>query len=202
MWNEKFNRDDYLYGTEPNDFLRVASLILPDEANILCLAEGEGRNATFLAQQGHKVTAMDASEVGLAKAQRLAQANEVEIEIEQADLEHFTMGEQQWDAIVAVFCHLPPKLRSQVSKKIIQGLKPGGFYIAEAYAKAQLQHDTGGPKDPELLIDLAEIQQEMTELNWIHAQQIEREVIEGSGHTGTGWVTQVIGQKPLDSNSE
>lgn len=197
MWNEKYDRDDFFYGTEPNDFLRVASLILPEKAKILSLAEGEGRNACYLAQQGHQVSAVDSSEIGVEKTQLLAQAMQVEINAELADLNDFDLGEQKWDAIIAIFCHLPVELRKNVARKIISALKPGGFYISEVYAKAQLQHQTGGPKDSDLLIDLQEIQQDMPSLNWIHAEQIERQVIEGVGHTGLGWVSQVIGQKPL-----
>lgn len=197
MWNEKFNREDYLYGTEPNDFLRVASFVLNDDSKILCIAEGEGRNACFLAMQGHQVTAMDASEVGLAKAAQLAQANEVQVETLQADLNDFDMGEQQWDAIVAIFCHLPPTLRQKVHSNICKALKPGGYYIKEGYTKHQLKYNTGGPKDPELLLSLAELQQELDGLKWIQACETEREIIEGTGHTGIGCVVQIIAQKPV-----
>jgi protein-L-isoaspartate O-methyltransferase len=197
MWNEKYDRDDFFYGTEPNDFLRVASLILPENAKILSLAEGEGRNACYLAQQGHQVSAVDSSEVALEKAQILAEARDLNIQYQLADLATYDMGIEQWDGIVAIFCHLPPALRQDVADKVVTALKPGGFYISEVYAKDQLQHTTGGPKDPELLIDLVEIQQSMPQLNWVHAQQIERQVIEGEGHTGLGWVSQVIGQKPI-----
>ncbi|WP_044407485.1 class I SAM-dependent methyltransferase [Thiomicrospira microaerophila] len=197
MWNEKYDRDDFLYGTEPNEFLRIASLVLPENANILSLAEGEGRNACYLAQQGHQVTAIDASEVGLEKAQILAEAQNVTITTQLADLNSYDMGTEQWDAIIAIFCHLAPRLRQKVAKQVIKALKPGGFYISEVYAKAQLQHNTGGPKDPDLLIDLVEIQQSMPQFNWIHAEQTEREILEGTGHTGIGWVSQVIAQKPI-----
>jgi 2-polyprenyl-3-methyl-5-hydroxy-6-metoxy-1,4-benzoquinol methylase len=202
MWNEKYDRDDFLYGTEPNDFLRVASLVLPEHAKVLSLAEGEGRNACYLAQQGHQVTAVDSSEIGLEKAQLLAEVKQVAITTQLADLNDFDLGEEKWDGIIAIFCHLPVNLRKQVANKIIKALKPGGFYISEVYAKDQLKHTTGGPKDVNLLIDLAEIQQDMPTLNWIHAQQIERPVNEGTGHTGLGWVSQVIGQKPIETSED
>ena len=200
MWNEKYDRDDFLYGTEPNDFLRVASLILPEHAKVLSLAEGEGRNACYLAQQGHQVTAVDSSEIGLEKALVLAEAREVPIKIQVADLIDYELGESKWDGIIAIFCHLPVDLRKKVAQKIVNALKPGGFYISEVYAKDQLKHSTGGPKNINLLINLADIQQEMPSLNWIHAQQIERPIHEGIGHTGIGCVTQVIGQKILETS--
>lgn len=197
MWNDKYNSDDFLYGTEPNDFLKVASLILPEKASLLSIAEGEGRNACYLASQGHIVTAVDASEIGLEKAGILAKTKKVKLTTELADLADYNMGVEKWDAIIAIFCHLPPVLRRLIAKKTVKALKPGGFYISEVYAKKQLNNNTGGPKDIQLLVDLSEIQQEFTGLNWIHAEEIEREILEGSGHTGRGCVSQVIGQKPI-----
>lgn len=195
MWNQKFDREDYLYGTEPNDFLRTASQQIPANSQILCIAEGEGRNATFLAKLGHHVTAIDASEVGLKKATQLANQNNVSINTLVADLAEFDMGQSRWDGIIAIFCHLPPTLRKQVNQNIVIALKPNGLFIAEAYNKNQLQHNTGGPKDSDLLMDLNEIQLELTGLDWQHAVETSREIFEGTGHTGTGEVIQLIGTK-------
>lgn len=196
MWNKKFNQTTYLYGTEPNDFLRDNIQHLPAKRKILCIAEGEGRNATFLAKLGHYVTAMDASDIGLNKAQQLAKHNHVSIETIVADLAEFKMGTSKWDAIVAIFCHLPPLLRKQVNQKIVTALKPNGVFIAEAYSKKQLENNTGGPKDLDLLMDLTEIKNELTGLDWKLAVETEREIIEGTGHTGLGHVIQLLGIKP------
>lgn len=196
MWDQKFNREDYLYGTEPNDFLRSACQQLTPNSNILCIAEGEGRNATYLAKLGHKVTAVDASEVGLNKANQLAEKNGVNIQTKVADLANFDMGNAKWDAIIAIFCHLPPTLRKQVNQKIIRALKPSGLFISEAYSKKQLPNNTGGPKDLDLLMDLTTVKDELTGLNWQLAEEVKREIIEGSGHTGLGEVIQLIGVKP------
>lgn len=196
MWDQKFNREDYLYGTEPNDFLRSVCQRLTPNSDILCIAEGEGRNATYLAKLGHKVTAVDASEVGLNKANQLAEKNGVNIHTKVADLTDFDMGEGKWDAIIAIFCHLPPILRKQVNQKIVNALKPNGLFIAEAYSKKQLPNNTGGPKDLDLLMDLTTVKSELAGLNWLLAKEVKREIIEGSGHTGTGEVIQLIGIKP------
>ncbi|MBE0493423.1 MAG: class I SAM-dependent methyltransferase [Thiomicrospira sp.] len=195
MWNQKFDREDYLYGTEPNDFLRAASQKLTPNSNILCIAEGEGRNAIFLAKLGHQVTAVDASEIGLNKAQQLAKQENVIIQTLVADLAEFDMGQSKWDAIIAIFCHLPPTLRKQVHGNIVTALKSHGVFIAEAYSKKQLEHSTGGPKDLDLLMDLNEVKLELLGLDWSHATETQREILEGTGHTGIGEVIQLIGLK-------
>ena len=122
---------------------------------VLCLAEGEGRNAVYLATLGHRVTAVDQSEVGLAKAQRLAKARGVKIETLVTDLADYTITAGAWAGIVATFAHLPPALRRRVHRDVVAGLQPGGVFILEAYTPAQLAFGTGGPKSPELLMTLA-----------------------------------------------
>ena len=111
MWNQRYSSEDYAYGTVANDFLVSMRDKLPD-GKILCLAEGEGRNAVWLAEQENEVTAVDASEVGLQKAIKLAQKHEVKITIVHADLADYDIGIQQWDAIISIFCHLPLSSRS------------------------------------------------------------------------------------------
>lgn len=193
MWNEKFSGTDYLYGTEPNEFLRECAELIRDKQKILCLAEGEGRNAVHLAQQGHEVTAVDASEVGLAKAEKLAQSRGVQIKTQVVDLAEFEFAENEWDAVVSIFCHLPPALRKRVHQGVVKSVRPGGYFILEGYHPKQLNHSTGGPKNIELLMTLDELKQELTGFCWQHEAQVCRNIKEGHGHTGDGWVTQLFG---------
>lgn len=74
MWDEKYSNSQFVYGSSPNDFLRENVHYFVPEGKILCIAEGEGRNAVWLAELGFKVTAVDASEVGLAKGRALAKS--------------------------------------------------------------------------------------------------------------------------------
>lgn len=133
FWNEKFSGDDYFYGTTPNKFLSSVYGLFPDGANILCIAEGEGRNAVFLAQQGFKVSAVDFSEVARKKALELAASKNVTLNYELSSLEEYNFGEGKWDVIVSIFCHLSPSVRSLVHQKIENGLKQNGILILEAY---------------------------------------------------------------------
>ena len=110
MWDERYSPDEYVYGKAPNQFLEENYNAIP-KGKVLSLAEGEGRNAVFLAKQGYSVTAVDASQVGLSKAKKLAEENGVELELIRGDLVDFDIGENKWDGIVSIFCPLPSALR-------------------------------------------------------------------------------------------
>lgn len=195
MWDERYAAPGYAYGKEPNDFLRQVSNRIP-RGRVLCLAEGEGRNAVYLAGLGCSVLAVDASAVGLQKALKLAAEREVRIETRVVDLAEYAIAPESFDAIVAIFCHLPPTLRARVHRQAVQGLRPGGLLVLEGYAQGQLGRGTGGPQSAEMLFDLATIQQELRGLQWELAVEKQREVVEGSFHTGLGQVIQLLGIKP------
>ncbi len=196
MWDERYNEPGFAYGTEPNDFLAARVSCLPPQSNILCLGEGEGRNAVFLAALGHRVTAVDSSTVGLAKARVLARERQVSIDTIEADLSDFVIEPGQYHAIISIFCHLPPPLRKKLHQQVCKGLRPGGVFLLEAYSKEQFERDTGGPRKLELLMDLDEIKKELDELTISHAAALEREVHEGSYHDGIGSVIQIIAAGP------
>ncbi len=194
-WDERFSEPGFTYGTEPNEFLASVADRIP-RGNILSLAEGEGRNAVFLASLGHDVTAVDASAVGLRKAQDLAEAHHVRITTIVADLTDFAIQPTSWDGIIACYCHLPSPLRRAVHRAAVAGLKPGGVFILEAFSRKQLEHDTGGPKAPDMLMTLDELQEELSGLRFDHAVELERSVVEGHGHTGLAAVVQIVAVKP------
>lgn len=199
FWNNRYSRDDFIYGTEPNDFVAgVAARIPPGP--VLCLAEGEGRNAVWLASRGHAVTAVDQSEVALGKAQKLAAARDVKIETVVADLAAYRIEPGAWVGIVATWAHLPPPLRRSVHGQVAAGLRPGGIFVLEAYTPAQLAHDTGGPRSVELLMTAAQLREELGGLEFEVLREIERDVIEGGGHTGRGAVVQVLARRATRSN--
>jgi len=194
FWNNRYATPHFVYGETPNAFVaEMASQI--SAGPVLCLAEGEGRNAVHLATLGHRVMAVDQSEAGLAKARQLAVARGVEIETVLADLENFTIEPGAWSGIIATFAHLPPPLRRRIHAQVVTGLRPGGVFILEAYTPAQLAFDTGGPKNPELLMTLAGLRDELAGLELLAGREIEREIIEGDGHTGRGAVVQILARR-------
>lgn len=194
MWDERYSCDEYVYGTEPNQFLANNTRRLSGK-KILCLAEGEGRNAVWLAAHDFDVSAVDASAVGRDKALKLAAEHGVSIDYEVSDLACFDLGVARWDGIVSIFCHLPPALRQSLHKRIVHALKPGGVLLLEAYSPAQLKLSTGGPKDEAMMMTAPLLEKELNGLHFTHLAELKRSVTEGFGHTGTGAVVQAIAVK-------
>jgi len=196
MWDERYSAEEYAYGTTPNKFLEENFNCIP-KGNVLSLAEGEGRNAVFLAKQGYSVTAVDASLVGLNKARRLAGENGVVVEFIHADLAEYDLGENKWDGIVSIFCPLPSSLRKELYEKVITGLKRNGVFLLEAYTPDQLKHGTGGGNSVDSMQSKVSLSLELAGLEFKHLIELERDVIEGMYHTGIGSVVQAIATKKI-----
>ncbi len=194
MWDKRYSTKHYIYGTQPNSFLEQHVTEIP-KGKVLCLADGEGRNSVFLAKQGYNVTAIDASAIGIEKAKKLARDNNVSVEYIHADLATYKLGQQQWEGIVSIFCHLPEKLRAELHAKVVHALKKTGVLLLEAYTPDQLKHGTGGPPTAELTMSAEILKKELNGLQFSLLQELERDVIEGSHHTGRGAVVQVIAKR-------
>lgn len=196
MWDQRYAGDDYFYGTEPNDFLRDRASVFPRGAEVLCLAEGEGRNGVFLARQGLRITGVDGSSVGLEKAKRLAEEYGVVIDTAVADLAEWDLGQERWDGVVSIWAHLPAPLRAGLHPRIAGAIKPGGVLFVEHYHPNQIPYKTGGPPDPTWMLTLAELDRDFGGWEKVHVFEGEREVHEGAGHGGLSYVTQAILRKP------
>jgi SAM-dependent methyltransferase len=196
MWDERYSAEEYAYGTTPNEFL-VENVSSIPKGKVLSLAEGEGRNAVFLAQQGYDVTAVDGSLVGLNKAKKLADENQVIVEFIHADLADYDLGKNKWDGIVSIFCPLPSSLRKELYKKVMAGLKQNGVFLLEAYTPDQLKHGTGGGNSVDVMQSKESLRLELANLKFKHLTELEREVIEGVYHTGIGSVVQAIATKEI-----
>lgn len=194
MWNERYSEPGFVYGTSPNEFLAVMSSKIP-RGRILSLAEGEGRNAVYLASLGYDVVAVDSSEVGLGKANQLAAEHGVSITTIVADLRDFRIEPESWDGIIAIYCHVPSDIRGPLHRAAVKGLKQGGAFVLEAFSPRQLDYGTGGPSSIDMLMSLEDLESELSGLRLVHAVEIEREVREGSRHTGLASVVQIVGIK-------
>lgn len=194
FWDQRYSGEELVYGSEPNDFLVESAAAIPP-GPVLCLAEGEGRNAVWLAGRGHPVTAVDQSAVALAKARALAAARGVRLETVVADLARFTIGAGAWAGIISIWGHLPPPLRRSVHAQVARGLRPGGVFILEAYTPAQLAFGTGGPRNVELLMAAAGLREELEGLECEILRECEREVCEGTKHSGRAAVVQVLARR-------
>lgn len=194
-WNERYSEPGFVYGTTPNDFLLSVVDRIP-QGKVLMLAEGEGRNAVCLASRGYQVTAVDGSDIGLQKAEKLATERGVKITTIVADLAAFEIQPGEWDGIISCYCHVPSAIRVPLHHSVVKGLKPGGVFVLEAFSEEQLSKDTGGPKSLDLLMKLKELKQELAGLEFIHAVTVDRDVREGSRHTGFASVVQLLCIKP------
>lgn len=194
MWDERYNTQQYAYGKQPNDFLAEHYKQLP-KGNVISLAEGEGRNAVFLAKMGYSVTAVDGSKVGLEKAAKLAKEHNVNIELVHADLAKFDFEKEKWDAVVSIYCPLPSAVRSAVYKRAVKGLKPGGVFLLEAYTPEQVNYNTGGGPSVDTKTSKSDLQDDLAELSFVYLEELKREVFEGTYHTGLASVLQAIAKK-------
>lgn len=201
FWDQRYSVPEFVYGTQPNQFLtQQMPRILPG-GRVLCLADGEGRNGVWLALQGFAVRSVDVSAQGVEKTLQLARQSGVPINAGMADVTTLDMGMAHWDAIVSIFLHLPSKARAEVHRRAMMAIKPGGVFLWEAYAPQQLALGTGGPKEARLLPGLADVAQDFSGSVVLHSWSGERLVQEGNLHTGVGAVTQLVVQKPLRSPS-
>jgi SAM-dependent methyltransferase len=194
FWDDRYRSEAYAYGTEPNDFLRSEAARIPP-GRVLCLAEGEGRNAVFLASLGYTVTAVDLSTEGLRKAGRLAEQRGLTLDLVQADLADYELEAEAFSGIVSIFAHLPVAARKRLHAQIPRALVRGGVLVLESYRPEQLALATGGPRDAALLPTLSELTAELDGLDLVVARDAERAIHEGTFHDGQSATVQVIGVK-------
>jgi hypothetical protein len=195
IWDARYERG-FIYGEAPNDFLVEHEPRLRRGARVLCLAEGQGRNAVFLASCGHHVTGVDNSAVGLAHAHELAARQGVSITTLVADLADFDPGTRCWDAIVSIWCHLPETLRVSVHRRCVEALADDGLFLLEAYRPAQLEYGTGGPPDVTMLYSFDQLAGDLDGLVMELGVERVRDVQEGTLHRGASAVVQVVARRP------
>ncbi len=196
-WNERYGDSDYFYGTDPNEFLVSVAQLIPS-GRVLCLADGEGRNGVYLAGLGYEVWSIDQSEIGLAKARRLADESGVTINTVVTDIADFNIDPGSWSGIVSMFCHLPQPLRGTVHGAAVNGLVRNGVFVLEGFTPRQLQFNTGGPPCAELMMTLADLRGELAGLRFDVGRELDRESKHSKGHRGKGAVVQLCAINDLE----
>ncbi len=194
FWNERFAAEAYVYGTEPNEFLRE-QLAQLQPGKILFPGEGEGRNAVFAAQMGWDVSAFDSSVEGQKKAERLANQKGVAIDYQLASYEEANYPDNSFDALVLIYTHIPAELRQKYHQKFVKYLKPGGKLILEGFSKEQINNNTGGPKNIDMLWSKDELSNDFNELVSLNTQLLETELDEGEFHRGKAAIIRAVGTK-------
>ena len=197
FWNERFDKDEFIFGKEPNEYLvEKSQQYLKPKDKVLCVADGEGRNGVWLAKQGMQVIGFDASDVALAKAKQFAKDNHVEVEYSFSDTDSYAWPENTYDAVIAIFIQFAdPTMRARIFEQTHKALKPGGIFILQGYTPKQLEYKTGGPSliehlyTEELIRDLAKEFQILELINY------EKELSEGPRHTGMSALLGLVAKK-------
>lgn len=195
FWNERYSSNDFVYGTEPNNYFKnELDKLIP--GNLILPGDGEGRNSVYAAKNGWKVDAVDFSTVAKEKALKLAEENSVKINFEVADLSEYKPKTNYYDAAAIIFLHLNPNIRSDVHSKIVDSLKPGGTLILEVYEKGQFGKDSGGPQNIDMLYSKEELKEDFKLMG---IKLLEKRIIhldESHFHKGEAVVLRLIAVKP------
>jgi len=191
-WDLRFSRSsDYLYGEAPNTWIASALPELSQNARVLALADGEGRNSVWLAEQGYRVINIDYSQVGLDKTQALAKKRGVDVSTVCADLTQYALPDHQFDAVVASFFHLPQVQQSLVWQKVVRAIKPNGYLVVQVFSTDQLPLHSGGPKDIDLLYRLEDWQHFLQSMRIEVLELVETILDEGELHQGVAKVINI-----------
>jgi SAM-dependent methyltransferase len=198
-WNERYRKEVFAYGQQPNNYLKEQLQKLGPGA-ILFPAEGEGRNAVFAAKLGWLVSAFDISVEGKNKALRLAENNKVTIDYQVDELQNLKYNMGQFDAIALIYAHFPAEIKSLYHKSLDKYLRKGGVIIFEAFSKKHLDYlarneKVGGPRDLDMLFSIDEITSDFDNYEIIELEEKEIELNEGQFHKGTGSVIRFVGRK-------
>lgn len=198
-WNDRYSKDEFAYGEEPNSYLKESLAKLP-VGKILFPAEGEGRNAIYASKIGWTVTAFDISNEGQKKAFKLAEKTNVTVDYQVGELETLSFDAEQFDVIALIYAHFPANIKSNYHKTLDRYLKVDGTIIFEAFSKKHIDYVTanekvGGPKDIDSLFSIDEIKADFPNYEIIELEEKEIELNEGLFHNGKGSVVRFVGRK-------
>jgi cyclopropane fatty-acyl-phospholipid synthase-like methyltransferase len=197
VWDQRYAGENYLFGQAPNAFLAAQALRLQRGMSALALADGEGRNGVWLAEQGLEVLSIDSSAVAQEKARRLALARGVHIRLERVDLSAWSFPESRFDLIAAIFIQFAaPPLRAVLFEGIKRALKPNGLLLLEGYRPKQLEYRTGGPPILENLYTETMLREAFFDLEIVELKQYDAVIEEGSAHKGMSALIDLVARKP------
>ena len=195
-WNKRFEGEDYVFGTEPNAYLREQAAYWSPGSRLLCVADGEGRNSVWLATQGMMVDAFDISEVGVAKARKLAAANGVSVDYVVADCDSWPWPTETYDGVAAIFVQFAdPAMRQRLFANIVRSLKAGGILVLQGYSPKQLEYKTGGPSLQSHLYteDLLRAAFAATEI--LELRAYDTDLTEGTRHRGKSALIGMVARR-------
>lgn len=196
-WNQRFAGDDYVFGREPNAYLRAQAARLPAPCRALCVADGEGRNSVWLAQQGLQVQAFDISEVAVAKARRLAEEAGVGVDFHVAGSDDFAWPDAACDLVVGIFIQFAdPAMRERQFAAMQRCLRPGGLLVLQGYTPRQLELKTGGPGILSHLYTAEGLRTAFAGVDILELVEYEAALCEGNRHQGLSALVGLVARKP------
>lgn len=196
-WDQRYATDDYVFGTAPSGFLTAHAGLIPRGARTLCVADGEGRNSVWLAQQGCDVTAFDLSPNALSKAARLAKDAGVAPSFTLSTIEDWDWDAARYDLVVAVFIQFaPPDLRARLFAGLRRALAPGGRLMLHGYTPQQVDFGTGGPGNPDFMYTETLLRDAFGDLTILRLDSYEKILEEGAGHSGRSALIDLIADAP------
>jgi SAM-dependent methyltransferase len=190
-WDEQRDSEKYVYGNDPNDFLREKLRQLKS-GDALSLGEGEGQNAVFLSKGGFSVHCVDNSLATRKKAMALAKSKNVHITYELKEYGELDLSGEKFDTILLIWCQMPSDLRKVVHQKCVDALIPGGVLLLEAYGKGQLGKDSGGPDDADMLYAKDDLLEDFGALEIVSCDEKERYLGDGPARMGLSSVVQLL----------
>jgi len=197
LWSGRYAGagDDYLFGTAPNKFLSAQASRLQSGWTALSVADGEGRNSVFLAEEGLRVTAVEISPVGLHKARRLAASRHVEVDFILADVLEWQAADS-FDVVAAIFVQfVGPAERVVLFERIKSAVKPGGLLLLQGYTPKQIEYGTGGPSAVENLYTAELLRAEFSDWEVLELREHEDVLEEGVGHKGRSALIDLVARK-------
>jgi len=195
-WEGRYATDEFIFGKEPNYFLAAAKPMLPKNGKALAVADGEGRNGVWLAEQGLEVVSLDFSPAAQAKGKQLAHQRGVHVTFELADAHSWSYPEAAFDVVVDIFTQAStPAERERKWAGMRRTLKPGGLLALQGYTPKQLQYGTGGPKQLEHLYTREMLEQAFAGFKNMRFVQEELEMHEGARHNGMSAVISLTAIK-------
>lgn len=200
-WNGRYREDGYLFGTAPNDVLEAEAARFAPGDRVLCVADGEGRNSTWLAARGCRVVAFDIAEAGLGKARALAVQRGVDVALHRASVDDWRWDDPAagapFDAVVAVFVQFAtPAQRVAMFDGFRRALRPGGLLLLVGYGPLQMDYRTGGPGILEHLYDEPMLRDAFAGWSIERLDRTQRVLHEGSGHDGMSDVVALVARRP------
>jgi SAM-dependent methyltransferase len=195
-WEERFSVPEYVFGTEPNAFLKSQAGALPKSGKALAIADGEGRNGVWLAEHGLDVVSMDFSPTALAKAQALARERGVTLRTLQADIMTWDWPNAEFDVVVGIFFQFAtPPQRARIFAGIRGALRPGGLLLLEGYGPKQLEYKTGGPSELENLYTEELLKAEFAGFSELGVKSYDSMMSEGIRHLGMAALVDLVARK-------